>query len=161
MTESSCCQEDGDMCGPFHDQQIEIDRLTADNARLRASLKGIAEFCSGDDRTLSAIGRLASIRNTALLVLAIGDEQKATEVVTTQILDPGHSYLAEGVGGAESQRITFVKNRGDKYPGNKGEPHGGILCQELMRILIAMSCAGTATESAASSRKKGDPLPLK
>lgn len=53
-----------------------------------------------------------------------------------KILDPGHSYLAEGVGGCEPTRITFVKNRGDKYPGNTGEPHSGLLCQELMRIVI-------------------------
>jgi hypothetical protein len=32
--------------------------------------------------------------------------------------------------------IVFVKNRGDKYPGNIGEPHGGTLNQELIRILI-------------------------
>ncbi|SRR6266568_1088901 len=53
-----------------------------------------------------------------------------------KILDPGHEYLAEGVGAAQSQRIIFVKNRGEKYPGNKGAPHGGLLSQELMRILI-------------------------
>lgn len=53
-----------------------------------------------------------------------------------KILDLGHSYLAEGVGGAADQRIVFVKNRGEKYPGNVGEPHGGMLCQELIRILI-------------------------
>jgi hypothetical protein len=53
-----------------------------------------------------------------------------------KILDPGHVYLAEGVAGAKPQRIIFVKNRGDKYPGNEGEPHPGILSQELMRILI-------------------------
>jgi hypothetical protein len=53
-----------------------------------------------------------------------------------KIIDPGHEYLAEGVGGSSPQRIAFVKNRGEKYPGNHGEPHGGILSQELMRILI-------------------------
>ncbi|SRR6266704_6357952 len=53
-----------------------------------------------------------------------------------KILDAGHEYLAEGIAGAKPQRITFVKNRGEKYPGNAGEPHGGILSQELMRILI-------------------------
>lgn len=36
----------------------EIERLTRE-------LKGIAEFCSGDDPTLGAIARLAHIRNTA------------------------------------------------------------------------------------------------
>lgn len=53
-----------------------------------------------------------------------------------KIIDPGHHYLAEGVAGAQPQPITFVKNRGEKYPGNKGEPHAGILSQELIRILI-------------------------
>ena len=53
-----------------------------------------------------------------------------------KVIDPGHEYLAEGVGGTEPQRIVFVKNRGEHYPGNTGEPHGGVLCQELMRVLI-------------------------
>jgi len=34
------------------------------------ALKGIAEFSSGEDTTLGALSRLASIRNTALNVLA-------------------------------------------------------------------------------------------
>jgi len=34
------------------------------------TLEGIAEFSSGDDATLGALSRLASIRNTALNVLA-------------------------------------------------------------------------------------------
>lgn len=33
--------------------------------QLRATLKGIAEYCSGDDRVLGAIERLAAVRNTA------------------------------------------------------------------------------------------------
>lgn len=33
--------------------------------RLRAVLTGIAEYCSGEDRTLGAIKRLVAIRNTA------------------------------------------------------------------------------------------------
>ncbi len=53
-----------------------------------------------------------------------------------KIIDPGHEYLAEGVGGIDPQRIVFAKNRGEKYPGNTGESHGGIQCQELIRILI-------------------------
>ena len=53
-----------------------------------------------------------------------------------KIIEPGHIYLAEGVADAPPQEIVFVKNRGDKYPGNTGEPHSGIICQELMRILI-------------------------
>jgi len=53
-----------------------------------------------------------------------------------RILDPGHVYLAESVCDIEPQRIQFVKNRGMKYPGNAGEPQPGIICQELLRILI-------------------------
>lgn len=53
-----------------------------------------------------------------------------------RVIDPGHEYEAEGVATPFIQRIVFVKNRGEKYPGNTGEPHGGVLCQELLRILI-------------------------
>lgn len=53
-----------------------------------------------------------------------------------KVLDPGHIYLAESVGNIDPQRIQFVKNRGTKYPGNTGEPQPGIICQELLRILI-------------------------
>lgn len=34
------------------------------------TLEGIAEYCSGDDRTLGALHRLTSIRNTAINMLA-------------------------------------------------------------------------------------------
>lgn len=40
-------------------------RAKAEIERLRATLKGIAEFCSGDGRPLGAIERLATIQNTA------------------------------------------------------------------------------------------------
>lgn len=53
-----------------------------------------------------------------------------------KILDRGHVYLAESVGDVAPQRIQFVKNRGEKYPGNIGDPQPGIICQELLRILI-------------------------
>lgn len=55
-----------------------------------------------------------------------------------KIIDPGHEYLLEGVGddlAASSQRIVFVKNEGDKYPGNVGH-HGGVITQEVLRVLI-------------------------
>lgn len=51
------------------------------------------------------------------------------------IIDPGHEYLAHGVGNSTPQRIVFVKNEGEKYPGNVGH-HAGILTQELIRICI-------------------------
>jgi hypothetical protein len=41
------------------------EKAERENVALRAALKGIAEYCSGDDRTLGAIERLISIRNTA------------------------------------------------------------------------------------------------
>ncbi len=51
-------------------------------------------------------------------------------------IDPGHEYLLDGVGlGCGEQRVTFVKNEGDKYPGNIGH-HGGVLTQELLRVCI-------------------------
>lgn len=53
-----------------------------------------------------------------------------------KIVDPGHEYILEGIGGAEPQTVIFVKNRGEKYPGNVGDPHGGTLSQELIRVLI-------------------------
>jgi hypothetical protein len=53
------------------------DERAKENVRLRAerdalvkALEGIAEYCSGDDTTLGALHRLASIRNTAINVLA-------------------------------------------------------------------------------------------
>lgn len=53
-----------------------------------------------------------------------------------RVLDPGHVYLAQSAGNFPPQKIQFVKNRGEKYPGNAGEPQLGIICQELLRILI-------------------------
>lgn len=52
-----------------------------------------------------------------------------------KVVDPGHDYLLDGVGGAPEQRIVFVKNEGAKYPGNVGF-HGGVLTQELLRVCI-------------------------
>jgi hypothetical protein len=52
--------------------------LAAEIERLRALLKGVAEYCSGDDRTLGAIKRLATIRNTVDRAL-INHEQRASD----------------------------------------------------------------------------------
>lgn len=68
-------------CGDAAD---EIERLRAENKRLveacarcglegermHTLLKGIGEFCSGDNRTLGAIERLAHIQNTVVRELA-------------------------------------------------------------------------------------------
>lgn len=46
--------------------QQDIARL----ARAAQALQSIAEFCSGDDRTLGAVGRLAEIRKIAVEAIA-------------------------------------------------------------------------------------------
>lgn len=54
-----------------------------------------------------------------------------------RVVDRGHRYLLEGVGhNAKLQELHFVKNIGDKYPGNEGSPHEGIITQEVLRVLI-------------------------
>ena len=53
-----------------------------------------------------------------------------------RIIDPGHEYILEGVGTENlTQKIIFVKNEGKQYPGNVG-CHGGVLTQELLRVII-------------------------
>lgn len=47
------------------DQAAEIERLRGEVAILKNTLAGISEYCSGEDRPLGAIERLATIRNTA------------------------------------------------------------------------------------------------
>ena len=83
-------------------QAAEIERLTAEvqskndqigkiyticnekaviqnaNDHLRAALKGIAEYCSGDDRTLGALQRLAAIRNTAEQAIRTDEQGERT-----------------------------------------------------------------------------------
>lgn len=56
-------------------QTAQADLRSAENVKLRHALKGIAEFCSGDDTTLGAIARLAHIRNTVDQAMR-RDEQK-------------------------------------------------------------------------------------
>lgn len=51
-----------------------IAALEAGNVTLRATLKSIAEYCSGDDRALGAIERLAAIRNTAEQALRVHEQ---------------------------------------------------------------------------------------
>jgi len=53
-----------------------------------------------------------------------------------KVIDRGHVYYLEPVGQADGQFLRFVKNRGAKYPGNTGEPHGGLIVQEVLRALI-------------------------
>lgn len=42
-----------------------LNEAMAEVGRLRSVLTGIAEYCSGDDRSLGAVVRLASVHNTA------------------------------------------------------------------------------------------------
>lgn len=50
--------------------------MRAERDTLKRALEGIAEYCSGDDATLGAIARLASIRNTADRALRANDGQQ-------------------------------------------------------------------------------------
>jgi hypothetical protein len=51
---------------PLHKNAVRLlGEKDAEIARLRATLQGIAEFCSGDATRLGAIARLTHIRNTA------------------------------------------------------------------------------------------------
>lgn len=42
-----------------------LNEAMAEVERLRSVLTGIAEYCSGEDRSLGAVVRLASVHNTA------------------------------------------------------------------------------------------------
>lgn len=53
-----------------------------------------------------------------------------------EVLVPGHLYAIHGIGVTRPQILEFVLNRGDKYPGNAGAPHGGAQTQDLIRIAI-------------------------
>lgn len=52
-----------------------------------------------------------------------------------KIIDLGHHYILEGVGGGSPQELIFVKNEGEKYPGTVGH-HPGIQTQNLIRVCI-------------------------
>lgn len=58
-----CCAGHAAVVEDWHKQRRQIDTLVK-------ALQGIAEFCSGEDTTLGALSRLASIRNTAINMLA-------------------------------------------------------------------------------------------
>lgn len=54
-----------------------------------------------------------------------------------RILDTGHVYEVHNVDGPGTQLITFVRRRGDDaqlLP--ERDRHAGILCQELLRVLV-------------------------
>src|SRR5271170_4801067 len=52
-----------------------------------------------------------------------------------QVLDPGHKYLVQTIDGDESQILTFLKRKGEKYPGNTSS-YSGTLIQDVLRCCI-------------------------
>src|SRR6266576_2846782 len=52
-----------------------------------------------------------------------------------KVIDPGHEYLLEPIGGGEPQHISFPKREGPNYPGNVGS-HPGPLTQEFLRACL-------------------------
>lgn len=52
-----------------------------------------------------------------------------------KILDPGHVYLLEAIDNGPEQTLTFVKRRGQNYPGNNSS-HPGVLTQEALRACL-------------------------
>lgn len=57
----------------------ERDQLRAEVNRLRSVLAGIAEYCSGNDRSLGAIVRLASVHNTAQQAIRVHQQLGETD----------------------------------------------------------------------------------
>lgn len=54
-----------------------------------------------------------------------------------KIIEPGHIYDVENVDGPGTQRITFVRRRShDGRLLRDASRHAGILCQELLRVVI-------------------------
>lgn len=53
-----------------------------------------------------------------------------------RIVEPGHIYEVENVDGDGRQRIVFVRRRGHDGQLLYAGRHEGILCQELLRVLI-------------------------
>lgn len=47
MPESSCCQEDGDACGPFITQEREIEKLVALLRLTEFGFNGRCPLCAG------------------------------------------------------------------------------------------------------------------
>lgn len=93
--------------------------LIAENARLRAALKGIAEYCSGDDRTLGAIARLATIRNTAEQAARAHEQSAPAEcahVPMKNALDDGVSCIRCGADlGGQSPSAVAGPELGERH----------------------------------------------
>lgn len=51
-------------------------------------------------------------------------------------VDPGHCYSLEHLDGDGTTMLTFVKRIGERYPGNEGPAHEGVIVQEVLRALI-------------------------
>jgi len=52
-----------------------------------------------------------------------------------RVLDPGHQYALTHLDGNLEELLTFVKRKGEGYPGNVGS-HPGTNIQEVLRALI-------------------------
>jgi hypothetical protein len=52
-----------------------------------------------------------------------------------KVIDPGHAYTMHSYDGTFPQSITFMKRKGEGYPGNY-DSHPGTNCQEVLRVLI-------------------------
>lgn len=55
-----------------------------------------------------------------------------------EVIDPGHLYNLDCLDTTpdfRTEKLTFVKRQGDKYPGNVGY-HPGTTIQEVMRVII-------------------------
>lgn len=58
-----------------------------------------------------------------------------------KVVNPGHLYLVENVDGPGDQQIRFVRRRGrDGKLLAERDSSPGILCQELLRVLIDRVC---------------------
>jgi len=71
-------QSKNDQIGKIYTVCNEKAVIQNTNDHLRAALKGIAEYCSGDDRTLGALQRLAAIRNTAEQAIRTDEQGERT-----------------------------------------------------------------------------------
>lgn len=51
-----------------------------------------------------------------------------------RVEDPGHVYDLDQIGRVPTMRLEFLKRSGDLI--QHEDEHGGVICQEVMRVLI-------------------------
>ena len=67
-----------------------------------------------------------------------------------KVIDPGHTYLIEGIGNAEPQIMKFPKREGPNYPGNVGTQEGALTQEWLQACLhrcLYMNAQGSCAET--------------